>query len=576
MARLGLLLKAPRPAYFELRRRVMKLGTDLEMRPGSRFLTAGLVFLALVRPASSATVGFKPAVTYPVGTAPVAVASGDFNGDAKVDLAVANNGNAAVGDDGNVSILLGNGDGSFQPANNFAAGKNPFAIAAADFNGDGRADLVLIDSSGVGVRLGNGDGTFGPATYFPTATGPLSLAVADVDRDNKPDLVVAARSLSILLGNGDGTFQAHVDYLGSGAASVVVADLNSDGKVDVVRAAGTTLATVLLGNGDGTFQNPIVSRVGLLSGKQLVVSDFNRDGKPDTAVSFLNLLARSSGTIVALGNGDGTFQLPSSINVPSFGAIAATDFNGDGKADLATVSGGTVNLFLGNGDGTFRVALTSVVGTGPWGGIAGEFNQDKAPDLVVTNSADNTVSILLNVGIDFSISASTPTPSTVSRGQSSTSTITLNLLNGFDNPVALSCSVQPAQSAPACSLNPTSVAFDANGNATATLTINTTTASAALQHDLLHTGSGSALLWLPVSALALVGTGFGCRRAPHRKLMGYFLGGVLMLGLIFQAGCGGSTGSSGNSTRQSLTYTITITATSGSTQRSTTVPLTVQ
>src|SRR5438445_7362816 len=223
-----------------------------------RFLAVVLLFLLSgVRPANSATVGFQSAVSYTVGTAPRAVASGDFNDDGKMDLAVANSGNPSVGDDGNVSILLGNGDGTFQAASNITAGKNPFAIAAADFNGDGRADLVLIDSSGVGLLLGNGDGTFGPVTYFPTANGPVSLAVADFDGDNKPDLVVAASSLSVLLGNGDGTFQTHVDYSGSGAGSVVIADVNGDGKVDIINAAGTTLAAVLLGNGDGTFQNAV-------------------------------------------------------------------------------------------------------------------------------------------------------------------------------------------------------------------------------------------------------------------------------------------------------------------------------
>lgn len=533
-----------------------------------------LLVLSLTNPANAANVGFKPAVTYPVGTGPAAVAIGDFNGDGKGDLAVANFGNPAAGDDGSVSILLGNGDGTFQPANNTSAGKNPFVIQAADFNGDGRADLVLIDSSGVGVLLGNGNGTFGPVTYFPTANGPGSLAVADLDGDNVPDLVVGAHSsLSVLLGNGDGTFQTDVDYSVSGT-SVVAADLNGDGKVDVITAGpkfGFSLVAVLLGNGDGTIQNAIVSN-SLLAGKQLVVADFNLDGKQDIAAGFMNLLAGSSGSIVMLGNGDGTFQQSSATTLPSLGPISAADFNGDGKADLVTVSGSTVSLYIGNGDGTFGSALSFAVGTGPWGVAAADFNHDKAPDLVVTNSADNTVSILLNSGIDFSISASAANPGTVSRGQSSTSTVTLSLLNAFDNPVTLTCSVQPAQSATTCSLNPNSVTFDANGNATATLTINTGMATASLApNSPLRDSRPLGFLWLPVAGFALMGAGLRSGYSTRRRLTVYLLGCILCVGLIFQAACGGGSGGPG-----STTYTATITGTSGSTQHSATTTLTVR
>ena len=179
-------------------------------------ITLFLVF-SLTSSVGASTVTFQPAVTYPVGTAPKAVAVGDFNGDGVMDLAVANSGDPTTGDDGNVSILFGNGDGTFQSANNVPGGKNPFAIATADFNRDNKADLVLIDISGVGVLLGKGDGTFRPVTYLATASGPLSLAVADFDGDNTLDLVASTQSsLSVLLGNGDGTFQAHVDYPAGG------------------------------------------------------------------------------------------------------------------------------------------------------------------------------------------------------------------------------------------------------------------------------------------------------------------------------------------------------------------------
>ena len=530
-----------------------------------------LLPFSLSYPADGATVEFQAAVNYPVGTAPRAVAFADFNGDGKADLAVANIGNAA-GDDGSVSILLGNGDGTFQPASNITAGKNPRALAASDFNRDGKADLAIIDSTGVGVLLGNGDGTFGPVTYFPTASFPHSLSVSDFDHDNIPDLVVAASSLSVLLGNGDGTFQSHVDYSGSGS-SIVVADVNGDGKLDVI-LSGNGIA-VLLGNGDGSFQSVIFSS-GPIFSVALVAADFNLDGMTDIAVSFDNLLSRSSGTVVMPGNGDGTFQSPPSTDLQSFGVMSAGDFNGDNKADLVIVSGvanvsGAANVFQGKGDRTFQSAVSFAVGTGPYSVLEADFNHDKAPDLAVTNSADNTVSVLLNTsGADFSISASAPTPGSVSRGQSSTSTVTLNHQNAFDNPVEFSCSVQPAQSAPTCSFNPNSVTFDANGNATATLTISTGAAAVSVVPSTRQDSLAFRFGWLPIVGFAFMGVGFGCRLSIKRKLTVCLLGGILFSALILQGACGGSSGP------RSQIYTITVTGASGSTQHSTTVPITVR
>jgi hypothetical protein len=226
------------------------------------------------------------------------------------------------------------------------------------------------------------------------------------------------------------------------------------------------------------------------------------------------------------------------------------------------------SLFLSNGNGTFQPALSFTVGAGPWAVVATDLNHDKAPDLVVTNSADGTVSVLLNAtGADFSISASSPTPGTVSRGQSSTATVTLAHLNTFDKPVALSCSVQPAQSA-TCSINPSSITFDSTGNATATLTVNTGSATASLAPQRHNSGTGQ-FLW-PVAGFALVGAGLGSRPSIRRKLVVCISSAVLFGGLIFQSACGGS-GAPG-----STTYTITITGTSALTQHSTTVPLIVK
>ena len=542
------------------------------MKTRPNLLTFGLLCLAWLGVSNrgfAATVGFNPPVTYTV-TLPVAVVSGDFNSDGNVDLAVGSG-------DGYVSVLLGNGDGTFQPARNSTVGGSLISIAVADFNGDGRADLVVTvvttGGTAIGVLLGNGDGTFGPVMNLASASNPVSVAVGDFNGDNRPDLAVACSSgaaVSVLLGNGDGTFQAHQDYAsGAGTNGIAVSDLDADGKMDLI-TAGLGGISVRLGNGDGTFQPAIGFSVSMFTTHPLV-ADFNQDGKPDLVVVAAGF-GEAARVSLLPGNGDGTFQ--NQIDVGFADAVVVADFNGDNKPDLvgALLQAGTVSLWLGNGDGTFQAPSSFAAGSSPGSPMAADLNHDKAPDLVFTNSDNNTISVLLNtVGTGFSILASTPTPGTVSRGQSATSTVTLKLLNAFDNPITLTCSAQPAQSAPTCSLNPSSVTFDANGNATATLTINTGAATASLApSSVRHNSRPLRYLWLPVAGFALLGTGLGSGRSSRRRLMVYLLGGILFGGLIFQSACGGSSGP------HSQTYTITITGTSGSTQHSTAVTLTVE
>jgi len=551
-----------------------------------------LVLLAVDRSASGANIGFKQAVTYPVGINPVAVAAGDFNADGHVDLAVANNGNAGAGDDGNVSVLLGNGDGTLSPAVSFSAGKNPSAIMAGDFNGDHRPDIVVVNTSTntVSVLLGNGDGTFqSPATYS-TGNGPVAVATGDFNADNRVDLVVAnsvCGSVSVLFGNGDGTFQSHLDYMGGYSGALAVADVNGDGKQDLAVASGQSV-TILAGNGDGTFHQAWTSPPLPIGTSTMSMGDFNGDGKPDflvQGVAIGNVTASSVG--VLLGKGDGTFSqgVPVDTGACRNHRPIAADFDGDGKLDLALFANDdclprvTVNprvlVLAGKGDGSFQTPFS--LGTSQYGLLwAVDLDGNKSPDLVAVDaSAANSVVILLNtVGTDFSISASAPNPGVVSPGQSATSTVSLGLLNAFDNPASITCSVQPVQAgSPTCSLNPNSVTFDASGKASAQLTVTAGAATASLVDPSARQNSQPwELVWLPIAGFVLVEAGFGRNNSSRRRVLGFLAGVVLFSGLILQSACGA--GSSGGSKAQN--YTVTVTGTSGSTQHSTTLTLTVQ
>ena len=219
-----------------------------------------------------------------------------------------------------------------------------------------------------------------------------------------------------------------------------------------------------------------------------------------------------------------------------------------------------VGALLGNGDGTFQplVGFTVASNANLTLGFAADLNGDKAPDLVTLNT-DSTIGVLLNTGTDFSISASKPTPATVSSGQSASSIVTVTLLNAFDNPVALACSVQPTGAgAPPCSLTPDSVTPEPNGSATATLTINTATA-ATLDFTLFA--------WLLAPVMGLIGVTVSSGK---RKLASRLARGVLFAGLLAQTACGGNSGP------PAQTYTVTITGSSTFNEHSTTVTLEVQ
>ena len=352
-----------------------------------------------IAPAST-SVSFSGA-NYTVGTSPWEVAVGDFNGDGKLDLAVTNNA------DSTVSILVGSGDGSFKALATVATGQSPQGITAADFNGDGKLDLAIAnDGSGtVSILLGKGDGTFVRQDYS-TGQGPQTVAVADFNGDGKLDLAVANygpdyenSTVSILLGNGDGTFQPQLAYpAGVNPIGVLVGDFNRDGKLDLAVPDNNSPfgISILLGNGDGSFGNPVLYPAGTNS-RVGMVADFNADGKLDLAIANYS----DSDVSILFGNGDGSFQAPVNYSVggnPS--DLRGADFNGDGKLDLVTANQTTnsMSVLLGNGDGTFQAHVDYPTGSGPQDMAVGDFNADGRLDVALADITGSTVSVLSQDG----------------------------------------------------------------------------------------------------------------------------------------------------------------------------------
>jgi hypothetical protein len=359
---------------------------------------------------------------YPTGYRPTAIVAGDFNGDGKLDMAVANgNYYSPVIPSRTVSVLLGDGDGTFQPHADYATGNFPISIASGDFNGDGKQDLVTAnhDDDTVSVLLANSDGTFLSHVDYASGSFPFSVVVGDFNGDGKKDIAVASvgdNSVSILLGNGDGTFSSRVAYA-TGPVPVFVAagDVNGDGKLDLATAnSGNNTVSVLLGNGDGTFGNHVDMPAGGAP-LSIAVGDFNGDGNGDLAVADGGLncgkFSCSAGSLIAIlqSNGDGTFQ--PAVTFPSATGpqwIAIGDFNADGKRDLAVANsdihtfeglsfdGNTASIFWGNGDGTFRPHLDYPAAEGAFAVAVADLNGDHRDDLAVVNATSNLVTVLLN------------------------------------------------------------------------------------------------------------------------------------------------------------------------------------
>lgn len=344
---------------------------------------------------------FASPLVYATGSVPRAVVAADFNGDGQPDLATANQGL------NNVSILLSTGTcsltcGQFAPAVRYSGRLHANAFAVADFNGDGKLDVAVATSGGIRIMLGRGDGTFSLGGNFFAGTTSSSMAVGDFNRDGKVDLAVANSyagdpSVSVLFGNGDGTFAAPVYYrVGGAPTSIVTGDFNGDGKLDLAFASYdfSNQIAVMLGNGDGSFGAPVRYGTGGVLPFAIAAGDFNRDGKLDLAVTNL----RDSSVSIFLGRGDGTMVFANRYNVAGSSSIAVADFNGDGKPDILTAASTAYCVLLGNGDGSFRSTCNGTANSESASVAVADFNRDGIPDFAVARNTYGVTTLAVALG----------------------------------------------------------------------------------------------------------------------------------------------------------------------------------
>ncbi|NER03550.1 MAG: VCBS repeat-containing protein, partial [Okeania sp. SIO3C4] len=337
--------------------------------------------------------------TFPTGDGPLGMATADFDKDGKQDIVVANSGT----DSDTVSVLFGDGRGGVLATSTFGVGGKPAYVAVGDFNGDRNPDIATtnFEDDNVAVLLGDGRGTFIASGKFAVGDRPFDLAVADVNGDRKLDIVTAntlGDTVSILLGNGNGSFAESISYpvKADTPSAIVVENFNSDGIFDiVVTNYKSNNISVLLGNGDGSFGLPVNFEVGGSEPTGIAAKDLNGDNKLDVVVAREN----SENISVMFGTGNGSFGFPNNFQVGDNPEdVAIGDLNGDGKQDIviANQDSNNVSVLLGQGRGSFSDAINFNVGEKPLDVIVEDFNKDGKLDIATTNFDSDTISILTN------------------------------------------------------------------------------------------------------------------------------------------------------------------------------------
>lgn len=380
--------------------------------------------LALAAPTGAAAEPADPtfarARSYEVGIDPSYVTAADLDSDSKADLVVSNQ------ESDDVSVLRKEGNGTFARPVNYEVGISPASVAAADLSGDGKADLAVTNQGSpdgftftISVLMNEGDGTFQEAVDYEVGRFPQGIVAKDLDGDGRLDLAVTNSDpqegspiVSVLKNRGDGTFRAPVNFGVEGdPGSITAKDFNGDGKADLATANYfDNTVSVLANTGDGTFKRAVYYDVGRHP-LSVTAADLNGDGKADLATAN----GQRSGSVSVLKNrGSGTFKRAVDYGVGRYpGSVFAADLNGDHKADLvaANFSDATISVLTNRGSGTFGKPTTHRVGRYPTSVTAADLGGSKKPDLAISNLGPGTVSVLINTTKNRS-----PTPQCTSEG----------------------------------------------------------------------------------------------------------------------------------------------------------------